>query len=108
MLIAGQTLDQRWQPIVLVFYFVGLMLLIHAYRRRTGIWTTSWNSRSGRRWVMACMALVLGSLGVALAARFDRLPPWTAGAAAFVAWLAIVVIGPRYDRAERAAVSGQV
>lgn len=64
-LIAVQAAPTGFRAAYFALFAVGLILLVQAYRKKTGVWVSGW--RAGRtRWVTAVLAAL--TLGVSLAA----------------------------------------
>lgn len=79
-------------------------VLISAYTKLTGIWARpSWGQRSGRLW-LAYTVLFLACIVPALLAmtRLSQPPVWLLVAAAVLAAVGTMTIGPRIDAAMRA------
>jgi hypothetical protein len=106
LLLAGVTLaygiGSRWVATVTVaIFFAGMISLAAAYRNRTGVWVSGFNSGGASRWAYALGALAFACLAAAGVARYVHHTAWAAWAAAVVAAVGTILIGRRFDAALR-------
>ncbi|MGO2540976.1 MAG: hypothetical protein ACTH8J_07490 [Specibacter sp.] len=113
LLVAGFVLIYAFGnvPVVLVgiaAYFVGLAILVGAYKNKTGVWISGFRAGAATPWTYALVGVyVTGMIAAILLARLASLD-WAAWVAAPVLVVATVVIGRRFDGALRADLrSGQ-
>lgn len=80
-MIATMAAPLVWRSAYLVVFFPCLLLLMHAYRRRTGVWVNGW--RAGRtRFVSGVLAVSVFLIGLAsfgLAQLYDQPFAYLAG-----------------------------
>ncbi len=103
--VAGSASGQFWY-ITFLAYTVGLVWLVTAYRNLTGIWANGWKLKVGRAWSIALFVVLLAGVFTSLAVRRGQLDWWWALVAGSAAALATLWVGPRFDRAFRAALAG--
>ena len=88
ILVAGYGFERLFL-IALVLYSAGLVALVTAYRRITGVWSTNWSR--------IC-------LGLSNAARSGAVLWWWALVAGVVSGLSTLWVGPRLDAAVRSSL----
>ncbi len=100
VLVAGYGF-QRLFLIALVFYSAGLVALVTAYRRITGVWSSNVSRIGARRYVVGLAIVLIVCLGLSNAARSGAVPWWWALVAGVVSGLGALWVGPRFDVALR-------
>lgn len=101
MLIASNALSSGFRAAAFLLFFAGLVLLVQAYRRHTGLWVSGW--RAGRtRWVSGTLGAVmlLVSLGSMVVAREHDFPAAYLIGGGIVA-AACTIAGPLWETAFR-------
>ncbi len=100
--------DDLWMLVGPLVFFAGLGLLVLAYRRKTGVWISGLDSAAAAPLAsLAGIAVGVGLVG-ALAMGVLDVPAgfiWALAAAVFVA---IVVLGRRFDQVLRADLRGEL
>lgn len=86
LLVAGQGMPQPWSAFVLVFSLLGLVFMIHWWRRQHGWWVNGYSPRRAR-WVAIGIATVL--VGLMILSIWGRVSgvawtPLATGAAGFI------------------------
>ena len=104
--IAGNA-SQRWSMATFLVYCAGLVWLVTAYRKLTGVWVSGWNLRGGRVYAWLLLAVLLGALGISYAVRWGQLEPWCAWVAAATSALVAWWAGRRFDGAFRASLQAR-
>lgn len=100
----GSEASATWALIVFPLYCGGLVWLITAYAKVTGLRSNGWRMAGARRYAVLLFVVLLTCLGVSLAVRSGRLDWWWAAVAAVSAGLSTWWAGPRFDAASRAAL----
>ncbi|ALE06783.1 hypothetical protein AL755_17165 [Arthrobacter sp. ERGS1:01] len=91
----------------IVVYFVGLGMLMAAYKNKTGIWVSGFRAGAATPLALVLVGLYLACMIIAiLLARLASLD-WVAWVAAPVLFIATVVVGRRFDAALRAQLREQ-
>ena len=103
ILVAGYGFERLFL-IALVLYSAGLVALVTAYRRITGVWSTNWSRIGGRRYAVTLVVVLLACLGLSNAARTGAVPWWWALVAGVVSGLSTLWVGPRLDAAVRSSL----
>jgi len=94
--------SQQWWIVGFTIYCAGLVWLVAAYRNLSGVWSTSWNFRGARGYLVAVSVVLLAALALSILVRSGALawgwaPIAGVGAGLFIWWT-----GPRLDAACRA------
>jgi hypothetical protein len=103
ILVAGYGFERLFL-IALVLYSAGLVALVTAYRRITGVWSANLSRIGARRYAVTLVVVLLACLGLSNAARTGAVPWWWALIAGAVCGLAFLWVGPRVDAALRSAL----
>lgn len=86
LLVAGQGMRAPWSAFVVVFSILGLMFMIHWWRRKHGWWVNGYSPKRAR-WVAIAIATVLvGLMGVSIWGKSAAVVwmPLATGAAGFI------------------------
>lgn len=88
--------------------FVGIGALVYAYRRRTGVWISGFSAGRASRWAYAVGGLAAICMVAAVGIAYWTSLVWPSWCLAAVAWLAVIVIGRKFDTAVRAQLRGNL
>ncbi|WP_425860370.1 hypothetical protein [Arthrobacter sp. TWP1-1] len=86
---------------VTVVYFVGIGILVRAYKKKTGLWINGLTAGKASWWTVPLMVAMIASMGGAYYFHAEKgldWPAWVAGAIVFVA---VNIFGRLFDGALR-------
>ncbi|HLK23227.1 MAG TPA: hypothetical protein VKT30_01070 [Caulobacteraceae bacterium] len=112
LLVAGLIAVQAAGPVIadayIALFCLGLVLLMQAYRRHTGLWINGW--RRGRTRLVA-LGFAVATSGLLLASVWLRYQPglgWAPLAAAPVAFVVVTAAGFLWESAYRADLASEL
>lgn len=100
--VAAALGDTTVRLIGAVAFFAGLVALVSAYRRMTGVWISGLQAGRAGRWAYALTGVLVVTTAAGLAVTWSTSLTWPAWAAAAVMAIAVILLGRRFDMALRA------
>lgn len=92
---------------VAVVYFLGLGILMGAYKKQTGVWINGLKAGKATWWTLPLVVIMVAGMGAAFYFHVEHglnWPAWVAGALVFIA---VNVFGRRFDGALRSQLRGK-
>ncbi len=100
--VVAITIGGTWVAIAVAFvYFVGLGVLVGAYKEKTGLWINGLTAGKASWWTLPLVVIMIVGMGGAYYLHSEKgldWPAWVAGAVVFVA---VNVFGRLFDGALR-------
>ncbi|WP_104091664.1 hypothetical protein [Arthrobacter sp. GMC3] len=92
---------------VAVAYFLGLGLLMAAYKEKTGLWVNGLKAGKASWWTVPLVLILILCAGAAYYFHAEKGLDWPAWVAGIVVFVAVNVFGRRFDNALRAQLRGK-
>lgn len=87
---------------VAVAYFVGIGILVGAYKKKTGVWINGLRAGRASWWTLPLMVIMITGMGGAYYLHAELGLDWPGWLAGTVVFIAVNVFGGIFDRALRA------
>ena len=94
--------DTVVKVVALPVFLGGLGLLVHAYRRLTGVWISGFEAGPAGRWAYAMGGAIAVAMVGSLAISWTTSLAWPTWVLAGLLFAAVIVVGRRFDVALRA------